>query len=111
MPLERRNASSYILAFDHTGGTATGVAVSNRSPQAVSVPVVIRDDSGSQIGTVAIPPPANGHSAFVLASQLSVTEGKRGILEFAVPAGGQISVLVIRFPPTHTFTTLPALTR
>ncbi len=111
VPLESRNASSYLLAFDNTGGIATGVGVSSSSLQAASVPVVIRDDSGVQIGTGAIPLPANGHSAFVLASQFPVTEGKRGTLEFATPAGGQISVLGIRSPPTHTFTTLPPLTR
>ena len=111
VPLESRNASSYILAFDNTGGTATGVAVSSSSLQAVSVPVVIRDDSGSQIGTGAIPLAANGHSAFVLGIQFPVTGGKRGTLEFAAPAGGQIGVLGIRTPPANTFTTLPALTR
>ncbi len=111
VPLESRNASSYILAFDNTGGTATGVAISTSSPQAVSVPVVIRDDSGAQIGTGAIALAANGHSAFVLASQFPVTDGKRGTLEFSAPAGGQIGVLGIRTPPAGTFTTLPALTR
>ena len=111
VPLESRNASSYILAFDNTGGTATGVAVSSNSLQAVSVPVVIRDDSGAQIGTGAIPLAANGHSAFVLGNQFPVTEGLRGTLEFAAPGGGQIGVLGIRTPPAHTFTTLPALTR
>ena len=111
VPLDSRNASSYILAFDNTGGTATGVAVSSRSLQAASVPVVIRDDSGAQIGTGAIALAANGHSAFVLASQFPVTDGKRGTLEFAAPAGGQIGVLGIRTPPAGTFTTLPALTR
>jgi putative Ig domain-containing protein len=111
VPFESRNANSYLLAFDNTGGIATGVGVSSRSLQAVSVPVVIRDDSGAQIGTGAIPLPANGHSAFVLGSQFPVTEGKRGTVEFATPAGGQISVVGIRSPPTHTFTTLPALTR
>jgi len=111
VPLESRNASSYILAFDNTGGTATGVAVSSRSLQPVSVPVVIRDDAGAQIGTEAIALSANGHSAFVLANQFPVTEGKRGTLEFAAPAGGQIGVLGFRTPPTGTFTTLPALTR
>jgi hypothetical protein len=55
VPLESRNASSCILAFDNTGGTATGVAVSSSSLQAVSVPVVIRDDSGTQIGVLGIP--------------------------------------------------------
>lgn len=111
VPLESRNASSYILAFDNTGGTATGVAVSSSSLQAASVPVVIRDDSGAQIGAGAIALAANGHSAFVLGSQFPVTDGKRGTLEFTAPAGGQIGVLGIRTPPANTFTTLPALTR
>ena len=111
VPLESRNASSYILAFDNTGGTATGVAVSSSSLQAVSVPVVIRDDSGAQIENDAIALAANGHSAFVLATQFPVTDGKRGTLEFTTPAGGQIGVVGFRTPPAGTFTTLPALTR
>ena len=111
VPLESRNASSYILAFDNTGGTVTGVAVSTNSPQAVSVPVVIRDDSGAQIGSGTISLSANGHNAFVLGSQFPVTGGLRGTLEFMAPAGGQIGVLGIRTPPANTFTTLPALTR
>ena len=111
VPLESRNASSYILAFDNTGGIATGVAISSNSLQAVSVPVVIRDDSGAQIGNGAIPLAANGHSAFLLATQFPVTDGKRGTLEFAAPGGAQIGVVGIRTPPAGTFTTLPALTR
>jgi hypothetical protein len=111
LPLENRNASSYILAFDNTAGITTGVAVSTSSTQPVSVPVIIRDDSGAQIGSSAIPLAANGHGAFVLTSQFPETEGIRGTLEFAAPAGAQIGVLGIRSPPTHTFTTLPTLTR
>ncbi len=111
VPLENRNASSYILAFDNTGGISTGVAVSNSSVQAVSVPVIIRDDTGAQIGTSTIPLAANGHGAFVLATQFPETAGVRGTLEFATPAGAQINVLGIRSPPTHTFTTLPTLTK
>jgi hypothetical protein len=111
VPLEDRNASSYILPFDNTAGISTGVAVSNSSWQVVSVPVIIRDDSGAQIGSSEIPLAANGHGAFVLASQFPGTDGIRGTLEFVAPAGTQISVLGIRSPPTHTFTTLPTLTR
>ncbi len=111
VPLESRNANSYILAFDNTAGTATRVAVSSRSTQTLSVPVVIRDDSGAQIGTGTIPLAANGHTAFVLGSQFPGTEGKRGTLELAAPAGGQIAVLGIRTLPTSTFTILPAITR
>jgi hypothetical protein len=111
VPLESRNASSYILSFDNSGGIATGVAVSTSSQQGVSVAVIIRDDSGVQIGSGAIPLAANGHTAFVLADQFPVTEGIRGTLEFATPASGQIGILGIRTPPANTFTTLPALTR
>ena len=111
VPLESRNASSYILAFDNAGGTATGVALSSSSLQTVSVPVVIRDDSGAQIGSGSIPLAANGHSAFVLSSQFPVTEDKRGTLEFAAPGGEQIGVLGIRSPSANTFTALPAITR
>ena len=111
VPMESRSASSYLLPFDNTGGTATGVAVSNRALQAASVPVVIRDDSGAQIGNGAISLAANGHSAFVLEGQFPATSGKRGTLEFTVPANGQIGVVGIRTPPANTFTTLPVLTR
>ena len=51
VPLESRNASGYVVAFDNSGGTATGIAINSVSPQAASVPVLIRDDSGAQIGS------------------------------------------------------------
>jgi len=35
VPLESRNASAYIVAFGHTKGTATGVAINAVSSQAV----------------------------------------------------------------------------
>ena len=111
VPLENRNANSYILAFDDTGGITTGVAVSTSSAQPVNVPVIIRDDSGAQIGSSTIPLAANGHGAFVLTRQFPETEGIRGTLEFTAPAGAPINILGIRSPPTHTFTTLPTLTR
>jgi hypothetical protein len=109
VPLETRNAGSYLLAFDNTNGTATGVAVSSVSSQAVTVPVIIRDDTGAQIGTSTIPLAANGHTSFMLATQFPSTAGILGTLEFDTPAGAQLSVLGIRSPPALTFTTLPAL--
>ena len=46
VPMETRNASSYLLAFDNTSGVVLGVAVENVSAQAANIPVVIRDDNG-----------------------------------------------------------------
>ena len=54
VPLEARHASSYVLAFDNTGKVATGVAIANLANTQASVAVVIRDDTGKQIGTGTI---------------------------------------------------------
>ena len=110
VPLESRNAPAYVLAFDNTGGIATGVAVSNISAQAASVGVIIRNEAGVTIGTGSLSLAANGHSAFTLAvDKFPVTAGIRGTIEFDAPAGGQIGVLGIRITQARTFTTLPAL--
>jgi hypothetical protein len=112
VPLESRNATGYLVAFDNTGGTATGIAINSVSAQAASVPVVIRDDSGAQIGNDTLSLAANGHLAFTLGSdKYPATANIRGTLEFDTPAGGQIGVLGIRIPAAHTFTTLPALVK
>ncbi len=112
VPLESRNASAYILAFDNTGGTATGIAINSVSTQAVNIPVVVRDDTGAQIATDTIPLAANGHLAFTLVQDKYLsTNGIRGTIEFDTPAGAQIGALGIRIPVAHTFTTLPALVR
>lgn len=112
VPLESRNASAYILAFDNTGGTATGIAINSVSTQAVDIPVVVRNDTGTQIATDAIALAANGHLAFTLGTDKYLnTNGIRGTIEFDTPAGAQIGALGIRIPVAHTFTTLPALVR
>jgi hypothetical protein len=114
VPLENRNANSYVLAFDNTGGTVTGVALNLISAQGASVPVVIRNDAGVQIGASTIALNANGHTSFTLTDPLHgfpVTANIRGTVEFATPASSQISVLGIRSPPALTFTTLPALAK
>jgi hypothetical protein len=100
-----------VIPFDHTGGVATGTAVSNVSDLAADVPVILRNEAGNQIGTGSIALPANGHTAFVLASQFPVTANIRGTIEFATPAGAEINVLGIRMTPALTFTTLPTVTR
>src|ERR1019366_2747029 len=102
VPLETRNAASYLLAFDNTNGTATGVAVSVASSQASSVPVIIRDDTGAQVSAGSIPLAANGHTSFMLMNQFPSTTGIRGTVEFDAPASAEISVLGIRSPPALT---------
>ena len=115
VPIETRNASSYILAFDNTNGLVLGVAVQNVSAQSATIPVIIRDDSGNVISgpgtTMSLG--GTGHASFVLSDPVlgfPVTADKRGTIEFDTPTGGQISVLGIRFtPPNNALTTIPAL--
>ena len=113
VPLESRNASSYVIAFDNTGGTATGIALSTVSPAAlVNVLVVVRDDAGTLLAGDVIPLPPNGHYAFTLGSdRYPATATIRGTIQFVKPVSAQIAVLGIRIPAgaAHTYTTLPAL--
>jgi sugar lactone lactonase YvrE len=112
MALESRNANAYILAFDNTNGTATGIAINSLSSQAVNVPVIVRDDAGTQIATDTLNVDANGHLSFTLVvDKYAATANIRGTIEFDTPPGGQIGALGIRIPVAHTFTTLPALAK
>jgi hypothetical protein len=108
VPLETRDAASYVLAFDNTGAVATGVALANVGGQAANIPVVIRDDTGTQIGKDTIDLPAQGHTSFLLATKYGLTDRKRGTMEFDTPAAGQISGLGLR-ANGKTLTTLPLL--
>ena len=110
VPVETRNASSYTLAFDNTGGNVLGIAVAGLTAQAVSVAMIVRDDSGAVILTTSIGIQANGHLSFVLPIQYPVTANGRGTIEFDSPSAGQISVLGMRFtPPNNALTTIPPL--
>jgi len=112
VPLENRNASAYILAFDNTAGTATGISVNSVSSQPVNIPVIVRNEAGTQIASDTITLAANGHLAFTLVTDKYLnTAGIRGTIEFDTPPGAQIGALGIRIPVAHTFTTLPALVR
>jgi hypothetical protein len=116
VPLESRTAPGFIIAFDNTNGTATGIALNSVSAQSVNVPVTIRDDTGAIKGTDTLSLAANGHLAFTLGSSLtgfkySQTANIRGTIEFDTPVGAQIGALGIRIPVAHTFTTLPALAK
>ena len=110
VPLESRSASAYVLPFDNTNGLVTGVAVANSSGQAANFGVVIRDDTGAQIGTGVVALAANGHTSFVLTDRFSVVANKRGTVEFDATVGGQVSVLGLRFT-AQGFTTIPVFAK
>ena len=113
VPLETRDASSYVLSFDNTSGLATGVAIANLVSAAASVRVVIRDDTGAQISSsgTTISLAGYGHTSFMLTDPVlgfPVTANIRGTIEFDTPQGGQISVLGLR-ANGNALTSLPVL--
>ena len=114
VPLESRNASGYIIAFDNTNGTATGIAVNAVSTGQVSVPVTVRDATGATLASDTVTLAANGHYAFTLGTdRYPAALTIRGTIEFDTPAGAAIGALGIRIPnvAAHTYTTLPALAK
>ena len=110
-PLETSRSSNLILPFDSTTGFATGVALVNSTNQAVIVNATIRDDNGAQIGLQAVALPAMGHTSFAVAARFSMTNGRRGIIEFQNTAGGAITGLGLRFSPFGSFTSVPVTLR
>jgi hypothetical protein len=109
VPLETRNASSYLLAFDNTNSAAMGVALASIGTQGADVAVVVRDDTGVQIGSGSLSLPGSGHTSFVVSELYPAAAGQRGTIAFSTPASGQISVLGVRTTPPGTLTTIPAL--
>ena len=111
VPLETRAPASYVLVFDNTNGLTTGVALANASGTAAKVSVIIRDDTGTQIGTDTISFSGHGHTSFLLPSKYAFAGNKRGMVEFVVPQDGQISVVGLRAKADGTLTTMPVLTK
>jgi hypothetical protein len=110
VPLETRQAASYVFPFDDTSGAATGVAVANSSASAVTIPVVLYDQTGAQIASSTVTLPAHGQTAFVLGDRIAAALNSKGSARFNTPPGGAISVLGLRFPSSGAFTTIPVIT-
>jgi hypothetical protein len=110
VPLETRTPGAFVIPFDATGGYAIGVALANVSTVAANVTLLIRDDAGNLLQSTTIGLAAQGHTSFPLANY-GITAQRRGTLEFQTPAGGQISVLGLRFTPGAAFSTIPALAK
>jgi pseudomonalisin len=109
VPLSSSVASSYVLAFDNTGGLATGIALASSSLQEVKVGVVARDRNGLVVANGAVALPALGHTAFVVSTQFPALANQRGILEFTPPVSAQVSVMGLRATPSGAFTGIPVL--
>ena len=109
VPLSAGVASSLTLAFDNTGGLATGIALASSSLNTATIGVVARDPNGLIAANTSIKLPPLGHTSFVVASEFPALANARGILEFALPANTQVSAVGVRATPAGAFTGMPAL--
>ena len=115
VPIESRNASAYLVAFDNTGNTATGIAVNTVASGSaqLSIPMILRDDTGAVIGNATLPIASNGDYSADLGTPALFPQAAniRGTIEFDAPAGVQIGALGVRTPQALTYTTLPSLVK
>jgi hypothetical protein len=109
VPLQSQFPSTITLAYDNTAGFVMGVALANLSASSANITATIWDDSGSLLGTQTITIAGSGHTAFVLPNQLTLTTGRRGIVQFQSAATGGITGLGLRFSPFGTFTSVPTM--
>jgi sugar lactone lactonase YvrE len=109
-PLQSAQVSSskITVPYDNTANYTTGVAIANLSNSTVTITATIWDQGGSQIGTQSFTLLANGHSAFNVATQWTVTGNKQGIIIFQ-SSGGGLTGLGLRFSPFGTFTSVPSI--
>ena len=117
LPVETRNANSYLLAYDHTGEIQTCIGIANLSAIPVSVPLTIRDQNGSVLVNTTISLPANGHTSFDLTDRYGITAGKQGIIQLDTPEFARISVIGLRTAPAtgslggFSLATIPVVAR
>jgi hypothetical protein len=105
--LQTQFPTTITLPYDDTAGFVMGVALANLSSATANVTATIWDDSGNQLGTQNLTIAGSGHTSFVLPTQILLTAGKRGIVQFQ--SSGGIAGLGLRFSPFGTFTPVPTM--
>jgi len=109
VPLQTQFPSTITLPYDNTVGFVMGVALANLATTSANITATIWDDSGNQLGMQTISVAGSGHTSFVLPTQISLTAGNGGIVQFQSAATGGIAGLGLRFSPYGTFTSVPAI--
>jgi hypothetical protein len=107
VPLSNIFPTTITLPYDNTNNFVMGVALANLSTSFATVIATIWDANGNQLGTQTLTIVGNGHSSFVLPSELPATTGQLGIVQFQ--SSGGLAGLGLRFSPFGTFTSVPTM--
>lgn len=98
--------TKFAMPFDNTTDFVTSMALVNTSATLGStVTVVIRDESGAQIGSDVISLGGRAYLPFALTSRFASTLGRRGTVEFS--STSLITGLGLRFNSGGAFTSFP----
>ena len=108
VPMEIGNPDAWLMWFDNSGTFASGLAVVNNATTPASIPVVVRDEVGTEIYTQTVPLAGLCHTSGAMTNMIGNTLGKAGSVEFRTPPGGAITVLGLRFNGV-SFTTIPVM--
>lgn len=95
VPIVSKFDRHFALLFDNVGFT-TAAALSNTTLDSLSVPVVVRSETGVVLQRETIFLPALSHTAFAVPDRLATTAGRRGSIEF-LSSGPGIGALGLRF--------------
>lgn len=98
-----------FITFDEMAGNFTGIAIAH--PKSVSqlpatITVIGRDNLGNQLVNDQVVLPANGHTAFLLASKWTMLANHRGTLELT--STDAVATLALVYNSTGAFSTSPS---
>jgi hypothetical protein len=98
VPFSSASTTTSTLLWDETDNLATGIAIANPNPIAVTVNVTVKKSDGSVIGTATVTLGPNGHTAGGWSQppfNITGTTGNRGTAVFSVTSGN-VAVLGLR---------------
>jgi hypothetical protein len=109
VPLTDCKTKSVVMLYDNSSGFVSGIALANPRSTTLTVTAKVRDDAGSVLTTQTVTLPPQGHTAFQVPDYFPSTANRRGSILFVVN-DGSVSVLGLRFNPSHAFTSFQGLT-
>lgn len=111
VPIENSSTQKFVIAFDNTGGYATGIALVNPHANAVTVNVVVRDINGVTLQSGQIQMQPLEHTSFLLSNQYPSLALQAGTAYFSTDsAADAVAGLGILADSAGAYTTVFALT-
>jgi len=109
VPLQTQLPYTLTFPYDNTSGFVMGLALANTSVSQANITATIWDETGNRLGAEILSIAGSGHTSFVLPTQIPLTAGKRGIVQFQNWSGGGLAGVGLRFSPFGTFTSVPTI--